>query len=187
MAERIMKYMTLASESSTLSLLVCCSSNYIELDGNHLASGVPYKGEYINIKVNYGEPYYADIILSEPCLSPVVSPKLAFAIKEKDLHYGEMIPIVDGFYKDYFVLNPLPLLDLVDEKNSTNFFIVTGHKIYSTVQLKEYSGSQGFFRITNFNAFPFVTDDVIRFIKQFDYKGIAFSDDLINPRFLSTI
>jgi hypothetical protein len=88
----------------------------VELNGNDLTSGIPYTGDSIHIEVKNDKPYYADIILAEPCLIPVVSPELASAIKKRHFHYGEMIPIINDFYKDFYVLNPFPLIDLLDEK-----------------------------------------------------------------------
>ena len=173
-----MKYLTLAQEASLLPLLLCCSSNYIKLNGNDLTSGIPYKEKNIYIKIVNGEPYHADIILAEPCLTPVISPKLASVIKEKHFQYGEMIPIYDGFYKDYFVLNPIPLIDLVDEKKSTTLCI-NGKNIYLNAYLKEYSGPDGFFRIRDYAVMPFVTEEMIQIIKQFNYKGIAFRDGIL--------
>jgi len=171
-----MKYMTPASNS--LPLLLCCSSNYIKLNGNDLISGIPYKGKYIYIKIVNGKPYHADIILAEPCLNPVISPKLASVIKEKKVQYGELIPIYEGFYKDYFVLNAIPLLDIVNEEKSTTMCI-NGKNIYVNVYLNEYSGPDGVFRIRDYAVIPFVTEGMIQIIKQFDYKGIAFRDDML--------
>jgi hypothetical protein len=170
--------MSLAPEASSLPLLICCSSNYIELNGNDLTSGIPYKEKYIYTKMKNGEPYYADIILAEPSLNPVISPKLASVIKEKKIQYGELIPIYEGFYKDYFVLNAIPLLDLVDERKSTTM-CVNGRNIYVNAYLKEYSGPDGIFRIKNYAVFPFVTEGMIQIIKQFDHKGITFRDDML--------
>jgi hypothetical protein len=171
--------MSLAQEASSLPLLLCCSSNYIRLNGNDLTSGIPYKEKYIYTKMKYGEPYHADIILAEPCLNPVISPKLADVIKEKKVQYGELIPIYEGFYKDYFVLNAIPLLDLIDEEKSTTLCVINGKNIYDNAYLKEYSGPDGIFRIKDYNVFPFVTEGMIQIIKQFDHKGITFRDDML--------
>jgi hypothetical protein len=171
--------MTLAPEARSLPLLICCSSNYIKLNGNDLTSGIPYKEKNIYIKIINGEPYHADIILAEPSLNPVISPKLADVIKEKKIQYGELIPIYEGFYKDYFVLNAIPLLDLVDEKKSTTLCVINRKNIYVNAYLKEYSGPDGIFRIKNYSVFPFVTEGMIQIIKQFDHKGITFRDGIL--------
>ena len=170
-----MKYLTLTEEPHSLPLLTCCDSDYMELHSNYLTSGVPFNGKAVYIKVEYGEPYSADIILAEPGMIPIISSKLANAIKEAGIHYGELVPVIDDYYKDYYVLNPT-LIDLIDEKNSLDFFLLKEHKVYINPRLHKYSGPEGIFRIKGISAFPYITDSVIQIIKQFDHSGIAFSE-----------
>ena len=173
-----MKYMTMASEAGSLPLLVCCTENHIELNGNDLTSGIPYKGKSIYVDVKHGEPYFADILLAAPSLIPVISPKLASVLRERSFLYGEMIPIINDFYNGFFVLNLIPRIELLDENKSMAIF-VNGNKIYYRAHLNKYSGQEGIFRIKNFATFPFVTDGVIQMFSQFDHKGINFSDEMV--------
>jgi hypothetical protein len=61
-------------------------------------------------------------------------------------------------------------------KKNSNAICVNGNKIYFNIRLKEYPGQGGIFRIKNYAIFPFITDDMVEMLYQYEYKGITFRD-----------
>jgi hypothetical protein len=90
-----MRYMTLSQEAGDLPLLVCIKDSFT-INGNQIASGVKYTGGKISITVKNHPPYYADLLLGEPCLCPIISERLINAIDNGGYKYGEVLPIFEG-------------------------------------------------------------------------------------------
>lgn len=140
-----MKYLTLAESAVEVLLVFLVDRNALRLHGI-LGSGVVYPWPEVFLQVKGNDDFGADLMLAEPCVTPLVSQTLLQRLEEEEIELGQTIPVHDDRFRGYSLVNPIGLVDLINE-NESSWFTVNGIRMYDKVVLQRYRGADAIFRL----------------------------------------
>ncbi|NMB65869.1 MAG: hypothetical protein GYA16_13475 [Spirochaetes bacterium] len=147
----------------------------------NLWSGLKYTGDglILHLRDFEDEPFHIDIFLELNSNLPIVSPKLLSALESNGCEYGQAIPVLNGFYTGYSVLN-LPVLDLIDMEASQASVITMGDVSILRCKssdnkpvFKKYTGTTALFRIQHQFRSTYCSDDFAEYFTAFDCRAIV--------------